>query len=149
MGQPMNIIITGGRHHAERALVWDWLDQLYECMVIDGVGDYNTSPLTIVQGGATGVDKHAREWCMTRGVNFKNYPYPKQLGKAGGPIRNREMAMKEKPEFVVSFTGGRGTRSMCRIARELGIPVIVAEESPAGIPSQQFQPRYKTVEKAK
>lgn len=82
--------------------------------------------ISIAQGGATGVDKFARDWCMKRGVNFKNYPYPSGAGKAGGPIRNREMAMRERPEFVVAFPGGKGTRSMMKIAHELGIPVIIA-----------------------
>lgn len=114
----MKIIVTGGRHSRERELVFNWLSDFY-CELREADDD-----LTVVQGGATGVDKYARDWCMQYGVPFVNYPYPRELGRAGGPIRNRRMAVQEKPDRVVAFPGGAGTASMVRIARELGIAVI-------------------------
>ncbi len=113
----MKIIVTGGRHSRERDLVWNWLSDFY-CELKEAGGD-----LTVVQGGATGVDKHARDWCMKYGVPFVNYPYPSGMGRAGGPVRNRQMAEKEKPDRVVAFPGGSGTASMVRIAVELRIMV--------------------------
>ncbi len=115
----MKIIVTGGRHSRERDLVWNWLSDFY-CELKESDA---SAELTVVQGGASGVDKHARDWCMQYGVPFVNYPYPRDMGRAGGPIRNRQMAEKERPDRVVAFPGGRGTASMVRIARELGIPV--------------------------
>lgn len=114
----MRIIVTGGRHSRERELVFSWLSDFY-CELKESGDD-----LIVVQGGATGVDKFAREWCQQYGVEFKNYPYPRELGRAGGPIRNRRMVGNEKPDRVVAFPGGAGTASMTRIARELGIEVI-------------------------
>lgn len=120
----LRIIVTGGRHAYNPSIVHDWLDQLLENIHRE-IGD-TLHNLLVAQGGATGVDKFVRDWCMKRGVDFVNYPYPKQYGRAGGPIRNREMAIKHRPYFVVAFPGGKGTRSMMTIARELNIPVIVA-----------------------
>lgn len=134
----MNIIVTGGRHSTDRKAVWDFLDQLQQFHMLSLT--YDGTSFTVVQGGATGIDKFAREWCQRHGVNFKNYPYPRNMGKSGGPIRNREMAVKEKPAFVVAFAGGKGTRSMMKIAHELGIPVILAGQLPPEEP--QWQPRY-------
>lgn len=116
----MKIIVTGGRHSKERELVWTFLDNLYHRINEDGPPE----ELTVVQGGATGVDRHAREWCASRGVAYVNYPYPSELGRSGGPIRNRRMAEEQRPDMVVAFPGGAGTASMVSIARELGIRVI-------------------------
>lgn len=133
----MNIIVTGGRRSTDKQSVFRVLDQI---LWRDGTRDRD---IVIVQGGATGIDKFAREWCKMRGVDFKNYPYPKHLGRSGGPIRNRDMAQKEKPAFVVAFAGGKGTLSMMKIAEEMGIAVILAGERPEPM-EQKFQPRYLT-----
>jgi hypothetical protein len=111
----MRVIVCGGRHSREHKLVWKYLDQL-----LDAIPN-----LTIIQGGARGVDKFARDWCMKRGVDFINYPYPAGYGcRAGGPIRNRQMIVDGKPDFVVAFPGGRGTRNMVRQAREHWLKVV-------------------------
>jgi hypothetical protein len=112
----MRVIVCGGRHFPDQKLVWKYLDQLLDAAPND---------LTIIQGGSGGADKFAREWCMRRGVDFVNYPYPKEYGRrAGGPIRNRQMIEDGKPELVLAFPGGRGTRGMVRLAREYGLRVL-------------------------
>ncbi len=113
----MRIIVTGGRHSKDQKLVVEWLDNFWGSLPR---GDH----LFVAQGGAPGVDKFAREWCMACGVNFVNYPYPSEYGRAGGPIRNERMATDFKPDIVVAFPGGAGTASMVKIARDLGIKVI-------------------------
>lgn len=44
-----------------------------------------------------------------------------------GPMRNRQM-LDEKPDLVVAFAGGSGTRNMIDIARRAGVKVIVVEK---------------------
>lgn len=121
----MKIIVAGGRNNSNAKAVWDWLDQLVSAHRTWR----QTSPeedLTIVQGGAGGVDKAARDWAARRGVPFVSYPYPPNTGRAGGPIRNLHMLRAERPEIVVVFPGGRGTRNMALQAEEQGVPVIKA-----------------------
>jgi hypothetical protein len=128
MNQPLRIIVTGGRHAQDRdgIIVHCWLDQLLTNLCMGAIPQPGASGLFIAQGGATGIDNFVRDWCMKRGVEFVNYPYLARYGKAGGPIRNREMAINHRPSFMVAFPGGKGTRSMIRIAHELGISVIIA-----------------------
>ncbi len=123
----MKVLVTGGRHasHSTARVVWDWLDDLYYCLVTVGVGDYCTGgSLQIAQGGAPGVDKFARDWCMKRGVHFVNYPYLSEFGRAGGRMRNEVMLQSFRPDFVVAFPGGSGTRHMKAIAEAAGYPVF-------------------------
>ena len=117
----MKIIVCGGRHSQDESLVWRYLDNLLDSLP--------TRELTVIQGGATGVDKHARNWCMARGINFVNYPYPSGYGRAGGPIRNRRMLVEGKPDLVVAFPGGDGTASMVGIAREHFVTVVEIDAS--------------------
>lgn len=112
----MRIIVTGGRHSQEVKLVWDYLDRLLDALPLRN--------LTVIQGGATGVDKHARDWCMKHDVDFENYPYASEYGRAGGPIRNERMLVRGKPDLVVAFPGNKGTANMVKQARARGVKVV-------------------------
>lgn len=82
-------------------------------------------PITLlIEGGATGADKLARQWaqsvevqCVTEQADWKRY------GPAAGPIRNRVMLEKHKPDAVIAFPGGTGTADMVTIARHAGVKV--------------------------
>jgi hypothetical protein len=116
----VKIIITGGRHadlKTIQPLVWSWLDNLVVHMA-------TPEELRIAQGGASGVDKFAREWCMRRGIDFANYPYLTEFGRAGGRMRNEVMLRDFRPHCVVAFPGGAGTRHMTNIARRDEVLVV-------------------------
>lgn len=81
--------------------------------------------IQIVTGGASGADKAAVDWAIVNWGTFREYPANwSQYGRAAGPIRNKEMLEKEKPDLVIAFPGGPGTRDMVRRAKEAGIEVI-------------------------
>lgn len=112
----MKILVCGGRKFTDRSAVFDWLDEELKKAPHD--------TLTIIQGGATGADKLAREWCRERCVPYENYPADwNGLGNAAGPIRNQRMLDNGKPDIVMAFPGGRGTSDMTRRARAAGVPV--------------------------
>lgn len=84
----------------------------------------------VITGCAKGVDSAARfsnpnEACEVFNADWDN------LGKAAGPIRNRQMA-ERLDEYrrhgytvvVVAFPGGIGTTSMKREAKKLNLPVL-------------------------
>lgn len=83
-------------------------------------------PITLlIEGGAPGADRRAREWAIANGIPFKTFDADwKAYGKAAGPIRNGKMIHEGKPDGVVAFPGGRGTADMVEQALENGIKVM-------------------------
>lgn len=78
----------------------------------------------IVQGGARGADRFARQWAADRGFPCGTfYARWDTLGLAAGPLRNDEMLAASKPAYVIAFPGGAGTADMMRKAREAGVNV--------------------------
>lgn len=83
------------------------------------------------EGEADGVDLDARAAAEALGIPVVPFPYPKEHGRAGGPIRNGWMLKgntKYGPvgpaEAVLAERGGDGTADMVRQARAAGLPVL-------------------------
>lgn len=103
------VIVTGGRTYKDVIAVYDALDA--------------AKPSLVVQGGANGADRLAREWahvhkveCVTFAASWKDY------GHAAGPIRNAAM-IEAGADLVLAFPGGRGTADCIEKAITAGIPV--------------------------
>ncbi len=113
----MRVLVCGGRNYNCRDAVFSELDSLR----------LRYGQLTIIQGGASGADALARDWCFSqRSCHLINEPADwKKYGKNGGPIRNQRMIDEHKPEVVLAFPGGRGTRDMIARARRVFIPVFI------------------------
>jgi predicted Rossmann-fold nucleotide-binding protein len=112
----MRVLVCGGRDYDDMLAVFNELQRLRE----------KHGPLTIIQGGATGADRLARQWCMFQKgkAHMINEPANwQQHGRAAGPIRNQLMIDEHKPDLVVAFPGGRGTADMIRRAKAAGIEV--------------------------
>jgi len=78
----------------------------------------------VLARGQTGADTHAIDWARSRCVAFVIVRAEwKRYGRAAGPILNTKM-LEFKPDFVVAFTGGRGTADMIRQAHTAGVEVI-------------------------
>ncbi len=123
---PDRIVVTGGRHFGDAALV----ERALRCFA--NPGDI------IVQGGAMGVDDLARQWARANGCEVQTYAAEwSKYGPQAGPIRNREMLVKSAPRIVVAFPGGRGTANCIHQARVLGIhvEVITPDFKPAKVQS--------------
>lgn len=106
----MKILVTGGRHYADREHVFDALDRL--------------KPTEIAQGGATGADRLARIYARQNNVPCRTWRADwKQYGRAAGPIRNEQMLLDFDPDLVLAFPGGTGTAGMVKIAKRARTPV--------------------------
>ena len=107
------ILVTGGRDYEDRSTVFGCLDTLHACKRIDAV----------LNGGATGADALAREWCKSRRVPCISEPADWGThGKAAGPIRNSVMLKKWKPAIMAVFPGGAGTEDMFKKGKAAKIP---------------------------
>ena len=90
---------------------------------------HGLTPITaLIEGGAPGADRAAREWAQEHQVKAVTVPALWDLhGKAAGPIRNQRMVDDFKPDLVVAFPGGTGTADMVQRARKAGLAVEMIE----------------------
>lgn len=109
------VLVTGGREFADSARV---------ATVLAGMQSRHPG-FAVVQGGARGADRLAREWCLAHGVPcFTVDACWDYYGRhRAGPVRNQWMLDYFDISFVVAFPGGTGTADMVRRARRQGVEV--------------------------
>lgn len=110
----MRVIVCGGRNFRSPAQVWRELDALH--------AEHGFTAL--MQGGATGVDRFAKEWAGTK-PEIQRYVCKAdwdRYGPTAGPLRNARM-LKWEPDMVIAFAGGAGTSDMVRKAEHAGVRV--------------------------
>lgn len=121
------ILICGGRD-MNSSDVWNWLEKFLRTDVENALGYKSWPPTAIIHGGARGADEGAGQWAESEGIKPTVYKANwKKHGKAAGPIRNRKMIDEGKPDIVVAFPGGAGTKNMVEQAESAGIPVIMTQ----------------------
>ena len=112
----MRLLVCGGRDYKNEAKIHEVLAYLLDT--------YKVSH--IISGGANGVDTIAVQWAEANKIPFTVYEADwKKYNKAAGPIRNTQMLVEGKPDFVVAFPGGAGTANMVKQSKDKGIKVIL------------------------
>lgn len=110
------ILVCGGRDFGNLALLEHTLAIVHARRGIS----------LIIEGGALGADRMAREWAIKAGVPSQTYEADwKALGRCAGPVRNALMITDGKPDAVIAFKGNNGTRDMIKKAQKAGIPVML------------------------
>lgn len=107
----MRVLICGGRHFSDAALLTRTLDNLWP------------KPTVIIHGGCTGADLLAAHWSRKNGIPCAAYPADWKIGKSAGPKRNAMMLKEGKPELVIAMPGGKGTANLVLQAEHMGIKV--------------------------
>lgn len=112
----MKVLVTGGRNYTDLLAVWGALDALHA----------SQGPITLlIHGGAAGADLLADKWAVHNDVRRRQFkPDWDAYGPAAGPIRNRQMLEEGRPDLVIAFPGGKGTRDCVWQAKELDFTVI-------------------------
>lgn len=106
------ILVCGGR---------DYPDEGYVFKILDHIVPFDAM---IIHGGAKGADALADSWAKCRIVKIKVYKADwEKYGKKAGILRNIEM-LKENPDLVIAFPGGKGTKHMVSIAKADGHIVL-------------------------
>ncbi len=129
------ILVCGGRNYDDRFNVYRHLDRItFERGWItpeelrDDVGNY-LPEVVIISGAANGADQCAIDWAVVNWTGLEEYPAQwDKYGKRAGYIRNQQMLDEGKPDLVVAFPGGKGTKMMVDIARKAGVEVVEIEE---------------------
>lgn len=113
----MRVLVCGGRDFQDRDAVWNGLYGL--------VNDRGDLISAVIEGGAAGADRAARQWAEHCGVKHHTFMADWNAhGKAAGPIRNQAMIDTGRPDVVLAFPGGRGTADMVRRAKSADIEVV-------------------------
>jgi hypothetical protein len=128
------VLVTGGRKYSDQYTLCDALDRIEELC------DRAQLHMTVVQGGATGADKIARQWawdnskrCISERANWRDLTQPDAVIRTGrtgakydaraGFRRNQRMIDKHQPDICVAAPGGNGTADMVDRCHAAGIPV--------------------------
>lgn len=117
----MKLIIAGGR---DLSVSFNFIKGIFTHykIPIEGITE-------IVHGDASGIDHCGKMFAGMLSIPCKAFPYKTELGKAGGPVRNAEMA-----EYAQMSVGGggllliwnahsKGSASMKFEARNRNLPV--------------------------
>lgn len=109
----MIVLVCGGRNYRNALRVMRKLTELHQ-----------TEPINlIIQGGARGADFLASHWAEANEIPCLRVPAKWSVfGKQAGHLRNRAM-LEYKPDLVVAFPGGAGTRNMIETAQNCGVEV--------------------------
>lgn len=111
----MKVIIAGGRDFTNYELLKEFCDSI--------LTDTNYE---IVSGNAKGADKLGERYSTERNLKLSLFPANwNKYGKAGGMIRNKEMA--EYGDMLIAFWDqeSRGTKNMIDIAKKLNLIVNI------------------------
>lgn len=110
----IRVLVCGGRDYDNKIGVFSILGATHDTLGIQ----------TVIHGNARGADSLAYDWARENGVEVIPCPADWEIhGKAAGPVRNQKM-IQYKPDLVIAFPGGKGTKDMVDKAKREGIPVI-------------------------
>jgi hypothetical protein len=113
----VKVLVTGSRNYTDIKFVRDTLDKLHK--------EYNFTVL--IEGGASGVDYIAGSWANTIKIEHVVVNAEWNIyGRAAGSKRNQKMIDEYRPDMVVAFPGGNGTKDMIERSKKVGIPIIYA-----------------------
>ncbi len=112
----MRVLIGGSREIEDNDYIFGIIERR--------IGMYEHSGLTIIVGGAKGVDSKAELWAKINGCKIECYkPNWNKYGKAAGYYRNAEMLIKGKPDMAILIWDGKskGTANMKKLLEKAGI----------------------------
>jgi hypothetical protein len=116
----MRVLFSGSRKFSDAQVVSDVLDSLMK-------REPDPSKVTVVHGGATGLDSLVGSIALRKGMVVEVHPANWTTHKkAAGPIRNQKMVdLGADLLLAYPLPEGRGTQDCIQRAIKAGIPTIV------------------------
>lgn len=151
----MRILVCGGRDFGDLqtvkrgTLVWRHRSDEYKFIVatldrqasetakrtVSSSGNWMTPEIEVIAGAARGADTVAADWARDNKLKLLEFPADwKKHGKSAGYVRNKQMLDEGKPDIVIAFPGGHGTKNMKNLARIAGVPVIEVKYERVAVP---------------
>jgi len=113
-------LICGGRDFGDENEEWWFIHETLSSLINYDKYDH----ITIITGGARGVDTIVAEWAEMLGYPSVVFPAEwDKYGKSAGFRRNKQMLDEGQPTWVIAFPGGRGTQMMCELAEKANVKV--------------------------
>lgn len=111
----IRVLVCGGRDYHDLERVALVLNPLHK--------EFNF--VEVISGCADGADLCGLIWARSNYIPTRIFPAKwKEFGNAAGPIRNQQMLDEGKPDLVVAFPGGKGTRDMITKAKIAKVEVV-------------------------
>ena len=117
----IRVVVGGSRYTYDKSFVFETLDLIHAQRPIK----------RLAHGDCEGADTLANQWAQTHRIeciaypaNWNEYPDGDPRRRTAGPRRNEKMLSQEKPDLVIAFPGGRGTRDLIRQAMRMGLEVM-------------------------
>jgi predicted Rossmann-fold nucleotide-binding protein len=105
------VIVTGGRFYRD-------FDRVFKTLI-------ELAPDLVIEGGATGADRMARDWAIENGIPFETFNADwATYGKMAGRLRNRRMLFAHRDAIVVAFPGNSGTEHCVETAKILKHTIV-------------------------
>lgn len=104
----MKFIVCGGRDYADRARLNQVLDGVHKKCTIHA----------IIEGGATGADRLAREWALEKGIQVFT------AISNGYEQRQHSAMLALDPDGVIAFHDGFQCRDLTRMAEMSDVKVM-------------------------
>lgn len=92
-------------------------------MITEILNGFDLLPDEIVCGMCDGVDLSGYDWAKHFTKDIKEFPYLSHLGKAGGPVRNNQMAEYSDVLLLIWDGESNGSKSILKEMKKLKKPV--------------------------
>lgn len=120
MGSNMKkLLVSGSRTITNRENVFLSIEYMVDAMLYG-------EDVTIIEGGANGVDALAREFAIEHNIPYEEHPADwEKNGRSAGYIRNVEMVKEADIALIIWDGKSRGTAHMMKMCEKNGVRYIL------------------------
>lgn len=113
------LLVSGSRTITDRAKVFQTIDEMIG-LTLKG------EDVTIIEGGAKGVDTLAREFAIERNIPYEEHPADwDKNGRAAGYIRNVEMVKEADVALIIWDGKSKGTAHAMKKCEKKGVKYML------------------------
>ena len=113
------LLVSGSRTISDKHKVFQALDEMMSVML-------KGEDVTIIEGGAKGVDTLARLYAIERKIPYEEHPADwNKNGRAAGYIRNVEMVKEADVALIIWDGKSKGTAHAMKICEKKGVKYLL------------------------
>lgn len=113
------LLVSGSRTITDKHKVFQALDEMISVML-------KGEDVTIIEGGAKGVDRLARLYAIERNIPYEEHPADwDKNGRAAGYIRNVEMVKEADVALIIWDGKSKGTAHAMKMCEKKGVKYLL------------------------